>query len=160
MLTTRSKRSLGGPSPTGLWTQVWAAFDRAETVDFRPSPGEPRSEAWQPFASVPGEFDDWFAPVSRTTVLPQGHLYYRVQLRASYPQPDNTASGAAGGRVTGLYFTTAPQTSLPGNAPRASGETRTVTGSRPPGELGASAGDATRLTMPGNCPSVDKPATQ
>jgi hypothetical protein len=58
---------------------------------------------------VPGEFDDWFAPVSRTTVLPQGHLYYRVQLRASYPQPDNTASGAAGGRVTGLYFTTAPQ---------------------------------------------------
>ncbi|HZM83020.1 MAG TPA: hypothetical protein VFC19_45465 [Candidatus Limnocylindrales bacterium] len=98
----------GGASPNGPWTQVWTAFDHTETVDFRPSPGEPRSEAWQHFTSLPGMFDDWFAPVPRTTVLPQGYPYYRVQLRASYPNPDNTASGAVGGKVTGLYFTTAP----------------------------------------------------
>jgi hypothetical protein len=98
----------GGPSPSGPWTQLWTAFNHTETVDFRPSPGEPRSEAWQHFTSLPGKFDDWFAPVPRTTVLPQGHPYYRVQLRASYPTPDSTASGAVGGKVTGLYFATAP----------------------------------------------------
>lgn len=97
----------GGPSANGPWTQVWTAFDHTETVDFHPSPGEPRSEAWKHFTSMPGMFDDWFAPVARTTVLPQGYPYYRVQLRASYPNPDSTASGGVGGKVTGLYFTTA-----------------------------------------------------
>jgi hypothetical protein len=98
----------GGQSPAGPWTQVWAAFEHVETVDWRPAPGEPRSEAWMHFTSMPGKFDDWFAPVPRTKMLSQGYPYYKVELRASYPTPDNTASGAVGGKVTGLYFATTP----------------------------------------------------
>jgi hypothetical protein len=96
----------GGPSPTGPWTQVWIPFQHTETVVWRPSQGEPKSEIWKHFTSLPGKFDDWFAPVPQVATLPQGNPYYKIELRASYPTPDSTASGGVGGKVTGIYFAT------------------------------------------------------
>jgi hypothetical protein len=97
-----------GPTVSGPWTQVWLAFEHTETVNWQPSPSEPRSEAWKHFTSMPGKFSDWFAPVPRTTVLAQGQPFYKIELRASYPTPDATTTGGVGGKLTGVYFSTAP----------------------------------------------------
>jgi hypothetical protein len=97
----------GGSSPTGPWTRVWTPFQHTETVLWQSSPTEPRSEAWKHFTSMPGMFDDWFAPVPVTTLLAQGFGYYKIELRASYPDPDSTATGGVGGKLTGVYFNTA-----------------------------------------------------
>lgn len=98
----------GGPSATGPWTQVWTPFQHTETVVWRPSDGELKSDIWKHFTSMPGKFDDWYAPVPKVTTLAQGHPYYKVELRASYPTPDATASGGVGGKLTGVYFATSP----------------------------------------------------
>lgn len=101
---TLSVHVYGGPSANGPWTHVWVPFQHTQTVDWRPPPSAPRSEAWRYFTSLPGKFDDWYAPVPQTTTLAQGYPYYKIELRASYPTPDSTASGGVGGKVTGLYF--------------------------------------------------------
>jgi hypothetical protein len=96
----------GGPSATGPWTQVWIPFQHTEATVWRPPPGASKSEIWKHFTSMPGKFDNWFAPVPRTTTLAQGHAYYKIQLRASYPSPDSTTTGGVGGKLTGVYFAT------------------------------------------------------
>lgn len=96
----------GGSSANGPWTQVWTPFQHTQTVDWNPPRTEPRSEAWRHFTSLPGKFDDWYAPVPQKITLGQGYPYYKVELRASYPTPDSTTTGAVGGKVTGVYFAT------------------------------------------------------
>lgn len=104
---TLSAYVYGASSAAGPWTQVWSAFEHTETVNWQPSPSEPRSEAWKHFTSMPGKFDNWYAPVPRTRALTQGYPYYKIQLRASYPTPDSTTTGGVGGKLTGVYFATA-----------------------------------------------------
>lgn len=96
----------GASSPNGPWTQVWTPFQHTETVEWRPPAGAPKSAIWQHFTSLPNKFDDWYAPVPQTTTLSQGYAYYKVELRASYPEPDSTTSGGVGGKLTGVYFAT------------------------------------------------------
>lgn len=97
----------GGQSTSGPWTQVWMPFQHTETVDYRPPDGAPRSEAWDHFTSMPGKFDNSFAPVPRQVTLATGYPFYKVELRGSYPDPDSTTTGGVGGKLTGVYFTTA-----------------------------------------------------
>ena len=98
----------GAASAGGPWTQVWYAFEHTQTVNWQPPPSVPRSEAWKHFTAMPTKFDDWYAPVPRTRTLTQGFPYYKVELRASYPTPDSTTTGGVGGKLTGVYFATAP----------------------------------------------------
>lgn len=96
----------GSASPSGPWTQLWIPFQHTETVNWTHPPSEPRSTAWKHFTSMPGKFDDWYAPVPRTITLGQGYPYYKVELRGSYPEPDSSTTGGVGGKLTGVYFTT------------------------------------------------------
>jgi hypothetical protein len=106
----------GGPSASGPWTPLWMPFEHVETVGWNPPATDPRSDAWRHYTELPGKFDDWYAPVPATLSLAQGHPFYKVELRASYPEPDATTTGNVGGKVTGIYFATAATNTPPVDA--------------------------------------------
>lgn len=98
----------GADSPDGPWTEVWTPLDAQWLTE---------GGANGPFDGMcPGGMQDreclWdlvteaelgsLEPLVHE--LEQGHAYYRIEFLANYPQPDATATGDVGGKVTRVYF--------------------------------------------------------
>jgi hypothetical protein len=90
----------GGDQINGPWNHIWTPLNQVVLTLLQPPPGYDTSWLWT-------EMTSWTPPVE--TVLSNGYLFYKVEIRAKLPSPE-------GFKLTGVYFATEYTNDLPPTA--------------------------------------------
>jgi hypothetical protein len=98
----------GSASPDGPWTEVWTPLDAqwlapggANGPFDGTCPGGPQDRECLWDLVTEAELGSLEPLVHE---IEEGHPYYRIEFLGNYPQPDATATGDVGAKVTRVYF--------------------------------------------------------
>jgi hypothetical protein len=98
----------GGNSASGPWTSVWIPLDKAWL-----NPGGASGQYKGMCAGGTSDRNCWWdlttaaelgslSPLTRT--VSPGYPYYKIEFLGNYPNPDGSATGDVGGKITRVYF--------------------------------------------------------